>query len=96
MLRYRRSLIGPFWLTLSMGIMVGTVGLIYGQLFKVEASSYLPYLTVGLLVWGLISSCISDGCQTFIEFALVDPANQCAAFHVSTPRYLAERHRVFA
>jgi ABC-type polysaccharide/polyol phosphate export permease len=67
MLRYRRSLIGPFWLTLSMGIMVGTLGLIYGELFNIEAKSYLPYLTVGLLVWGLISSCISDGCQTFIE-----------------------------
>jgi len=67
MLRYRRSLIGPFWLTLSMGIMVGSMGLIYGELFNVEASSYLPYLTIGLLVWGLISSCLSEGCQTFIE-----------------------------
>lgn len=67
MLRYRRSLIGPFWLTLSMGIMVGAMGLIYGELFKAESTTYLPYLTIGLLTWGLISSCISEGCQTFIE-----------------------------
>jgi ABC-type polysaccharide/polyol phosphate export permease len=50
-----------------MGIMVGAMGLIYGELFKVDASSYLPYLAIGLLVWALISSCISEGCQTFIE-----------------------------
>jgi ABC-type polysaccharide/polyol phosphate export permease len=67
MLRYRRSLIGPFWLTLSMGIMVAAVGLIYGELFKVDKATYLPFLTIGLLVWGLISSCISEGCQSFIE-----------------------------
>lgn len=66
-LRYRRSVIGPFWLTASMGIMVGAMGLIYGELFNVDKATYLPFLTVGLLVWGLISSSISEGCQSFIE-----------------------------
>jgi ABC-type polysaccharide/polyol phosphate export permease len=67
LLRYRRSTIGPFWLTLSMGIMVGTLGIVYGDLFNITLSDFLPYLTAGLLVWGLIQACISEGCQTFIE-----------------------------
>jgi ABC-type polysaccharide/polyol phosphate export permease len=67
LLRYRRSALGPFWLTLSMGLMVGALGIIYGDLFKVDMNDYLPYLTVSLLIWNLIQSCISDGCQTFIE-----------------------------
>ena len=32
--RYRRSILGPFWLTISMGMLVGALGLLYGALFK--------------------------------------------------------------
>ena len=66
-LRYRRSIIGPFWLTLSMGVMVFSLGLLYGGIFKIDARQYLPFLTIGLLVWGLISGVITEGCQVFIE-----------------------------
>lgn len=67
LLRYRRSALGPFWLTLSMGLMIAALGVIYGDLFKVNRLEYLPYLTVSLLIWNLLQSSISDGCQTFIE-----------------------------
>lgn len=67
MLRYRRSMIGPFWLTISMGIMVFSLGLIYGELFGMAVERYLPFLTIGFLVWGLISASFNEGCQTFIE-----------------------------
>lgn len=67
LLRYRRSILGPFWLTLSMGVMVFTLGLLYGGIFKIDINEYLPYLTIGLLVWGLINGVITEGCQVFIE-----------------------------
>src|SRR5262249_49464221 len=63
--RYRRSLLGPFWLTLSMSIMIGALGLIYGRLFKADLDHYLPFLTLGLIVWGLISSLISEASGCF-------------------------------
>jgi len=66
-LRYRRSMLGPFWLTLSMGVMVFTLGLVYGGIFKIDTKQYLPFLTIGLLIWGFITGAISEGCQTFIE-----------------------------
>ena len=28
--RYRRSVLGPFWLTVSMGVMIGTIGIEIG------------------------------------------------------------------
>jgi ABC-type polysaccharide/polyol phosphate export permease len=62
LLRYRRSMLGPFWLTISMGIMVAALGFLYGSLFKIPLETYLPFLTLGLLVWGLISGLITDGC----------------------------------
>jgi ABC-2 type transport system permease protein/lipopolysaccharide transport system permease protein len=65
-LRYRGSIIGPFWLTLSMAIMIGAMGLIYSKLFNQDTSSYLPFLATGLIVWNFISNQINEGCQTFI------------------------------
>jgi ABC-2 type transport system permease protein/lipopolysaccharide transport system permease protein len=64
--RYRRSTLGPFWITLSMGIMVGALGFLYAELFGQKIRDYLPFLALGLIVWGLISSPILDGCNVFI------------------------------
>ena len=33
--KYRRSVIGPFWLTITQAIMVGSIGVLYSFLFKV-------------------------------------------------------------
>ncbi len=63
--RYRRSVIGPFWITISTGIMIGALGLLYSQIFKVDTSEYLPYLAAGFFAWGLISSLVNEGCQAF-------------------------------
>lgn len=65
--RYRRSKIGPFWLTLSMGIMVMALGTLYGTIFGQELSDYLPYLSAGFVIWGLISGVILDGVSAFIQ-----------------------------
>lgn len=67
MLRYRRSMIGPFWLTISMGIMVFSLGYIYGGIFDINRDHYLPFLAVGFLVWGLMTAVLNEGCQTYIE-----------------------------
>jgi len=64
--RYRRSKIGPFWLTISMGVMVGAMGMLYAGLFKIDIADYLPFIALGFIVWGLISGLIIDGCAAFI------------------------------
>jgi lipopolysaccharide transport system permease protein len=65
--RYRRSVLGPFWVTLSMAVMTASMGFLYSQLFGQRLSEYLPYLTIGLVAWGFVSALISDGCQAFIS-----------------------------
>jgi ABC-type polysaccharide/polyol phosphate export permease len=64
--RYRRSTLGPFWLTISMGVMVGTLGFVYAELFGQSLADYLPHLALGLIVWSFISNPILDGCNIFI------------------------------
>jgi lipopolysaccharide transport system permease protein len=63
--RYRRSLLGPFWITLSMGVMIATIGFIYAELFRQPIVDYLPYLTLGFIVWALISGIVQDSCTAF-------------------------------
>jgi|UPI0004BC2226 ABC-2 type transport system permease protein/lipopolysaccharide transport system permease protein len=66
-LRYKGSVLGPFWLTISMGIMVTALGILYSAIWKHDITEFLPYLALGILFWNLISSLVSDGTQAFIK-----------------------------
>lgn len=66
LLRYRRSVLGPFWITLSMSITVCTMGYLYSYLFHIDIHTYFPYLAAGMLVWTLISSLVMDMTETFL------------------------------
>jgi ABC-2 type transport system permease protein/lipopolysaccharide transport system permease protein len=63
--RYSRSVLGPFWLTASMAVMVATMGVLYSQLFNQRIDDFLPFFCVGLLVWNLLSSYLTEGGTLF-------------------------------
>ena len=65
--RYRRSIIGPFWLTISMGALVAMLSFLYGALLKVEIADYAPFVALGFIIWTLISGLVTDGCAAFIS-----------------------------
>jgi ABC-2 type transport system permease protein/lipopolysaccharide transport system permease protein len=67
--RYRRSIVGPFWLTLSMGIMVGGLAYLYAGLFGQDVESYLPYVATGIIIFTMISSLAAEGSTVFIGSA---------------------------
>ncbi|MDD2703941.1 MAG: ABC transporter permease [Acidocella sp.] len=60
-LRYRGSLLGPFWLTLSTAIMVASIGFLYAKLFHQDVSAYLPFLAISLVLWNFINTITSEG-----------------------------------
>jgi ABC-2 type transport system permease protein len=64
--RYRRSVIGPFWITISQAVLALGLGLLYSQLFKLPVEVFLPYISTGFIIWGFISGCLSEGMETFI------------------------------
>ena len=64
--RYRRSVIGPFWLTISTGAMIAGMGPLYGRLFGQDISAYFPYLAISFIVWLLIANLINDCSNAFI------------------------------
>jgi lipopolysaccharide transport system permease protein len=63
--RYRRSILGPFWLTASMAIMIVALGVLYAGLFNTPVEHFLPFLCVGLLVWTLLASFLVEGGTLF-------------------------------
>ena len=65
--RYRRSIIGPFWLTLSYGALIAGIGPLYGRLLQQDVASYLPYLTTGFIGWFLISGLLNESCSAFVN-----------------------------
>lgn len=64
--RYRRSVLGPFWLTLSSGVMIAGMGPLYSRLFNLDLSTYLPFLATSLILWTMITGLINESCQVFI------------------------------
>ena len=66
-LKYRGSLLGPFWLTISTGIMVAAMGGLYSILFHMDLSTYLPFLALSLVLWNAMGGLVAEACTTFTQ-----------------------------
>jgi ABC-type polysaccharide/polyol phosphate export permease len=67
--RYRRTMIGPFWTSFNVAVMVFTMGFLWAALFGQPVSRYMPYLTGGIIVWQFLSACMNEGASTFSSSA---------------------------
>ncbi|MFY0736507.1 ABC transporter permease [Aurantimonas sp. NFXS3] len=63
--RYKRSVLGPFWLVLSTIVGVGGLGLVWSVILGVDRATFMPLLTVGLVLWQLVSGCIVTAASVF-------------------------------
>jgi lipopolysaccharide transport system permease protein len=64
--RYHRSLLGPFWITLSMAIFILLVGGVFSQLAGTAMRDFMPFIATGYVTWLLLAAFISSGCNVFI------------------------------
>jgi len=64
-LRYRGSVLGPLWLTLSTAVMVGALGVLYSALFHMDLHDYLPFLGLSIVLWNFIATLVGDACTCF-------------------------------
>jgi ABC-type polysaccharide/polyol phosphate export permease len=65
--RYRRAVIGPFWITISMTVLVGSLGVLYAGIFRQEISIFLPYIAAGFIVWFYFSSIVQESTGAFMS-----------------------------
>jgi lipopolysaccharide transport system permease protein len=64
--RYRRSVLGPFWVTLSAVVSIIALALVYTHIFKIPTAEYLVFLTSGFIAWSYIASVVIESCTVFI------------------------------
>ena len=65
--RYRRSLLGPIWLTLSTAIFVSAIGFLYAKFFGQPVGEFLPFVAIGFIVWILLQTSVTEACVVFVE-----------------------------
>jgi ABC-2 type transport system permease protein len=65
--RYRRSVLGPLWITISMGVIALAMGILYSALFQQDLQTFLPYVAVGLLIWRFVEGSVLEGSDVFIS-----------------------------
>lgn len=88
--RYKRSILGPLWITLSTAIGVVGLGFIWSELFKMNRSEFIPLLTIGLILWQFMSACIIESTSVFGKQAnIIRNLNLPIALH---PAQLVLRH----
>jgi homopolymeric O-antigen transport system permease protein len=66
-MRYRRSTLGPFWASLSMGVQVFVTGFVMAYLFHMTLQRYFPYICIGLVIWGSFTTIVTEGAVAFIS-----------------------------
>lgn len=49
-----------------MGVMIGTIGIVFGSIFKTPLRQFLPFLSAGIIFWGFISTVLTESCAGFI------------------------------
>jgi len=66
-LRYRRTKLGPFWMTLNMALMIISVGAVWGFIFHMPMQEYLPYFAIGMVIWNYFSTTMTESCRVFLD-----------------------------
>lgn len=69
--RYRRSVLGPFWITIATVVFIALMTVVYSGLFNQDIATFLPLVGTGLIVWTLIAGCIGDGANVFISASTI-------------------------
>lgn len=64
-LKYRRSVLGPWWITLSSAIFIFAMSIVYTRLFHQDFRSYSVFFTTGYLIWTFIATVVNDSNEVF-------------------------------
>ena len=66
-LKFRRSALGVGWIFVNLAVLVLAIGFIYANLLGQSPREFIPYLTIGLILWGYLTNSIVEGGNAFIN-----------------------------
>ena len=65
--RFRRSKLGILWIAIHLLVFTLGAGFIWSKVLGTDPSIFIPFLTVGFVIWNFISGSTIDGCHSFIN-----------------------------
>ena len=65
--RYKRTFLGPLWITLGTAATFTSLGMLFSAVLKNDVRVFLPYLAAGMVVWNMISAMAGDGPRIFVD-----------------------------
>ena len=69
--RYRRTYLGPFWVTLNMAIFVFAMGFVFSKVWNLDIQEYLPFVVTGFMCWIPLSSMITEGTSCLVNSSTI-------------------------
>ncbi len=66
-LKFRRSAVGVGWIFVNLAVLVSSIGFIYANLLGQDTRQFIPYLTIGMILWTYLTSSIVDGGNAFVN-----------------------------
>jgi len=66
LLKYRKTLLGVFWLTLPLILVIFMKAFLFGNVLNVDSSRYIPSLAYGMVLWRFISSQVVNNSTAII------------------------------
>ena len=65
--RYRGSLLGPWWITISMAALIGGMSVLYSRLMNLSLAEYVPWMCCGIVLWGYLATTLQEGCDALVS-----------------------------
>jgi len=65
--RYKKTILGPFWVTFGSLIFSLALGVVWSTIFKIDIKVYLPYLLSGFLIWSFLSTTIMEATTSLVN-----------------------------
>ena len=66
-LKFRRSAVGVGWIFVNLAVLVSSIGFIYANLLGQDTREFIPYLTIGMILWTYLTSSIVEGGNAFVH-----------------------------
>ena len=67
--KYRRTYLGPWWITLQQMIFVAGLSLLFGILLGRDLKEFVPYVAIGFLCFSWMTSMIQTGANSLVDEA---------------------------
>jgi len=92
--RYRSTVLGPLWITISLSFLIGVLSFQWSTIFNIALDEYLPYFAIGLISWTFIAGTIIESTDAALRFKSLS-INSCISIFVIVARTITKSFVIY-